>query len=81
MPNRLVTPVYRLIFEQDSPYMSEEAMKAFLGIADWYGSPNDMFVRVFSADKSSNVLPKFALDVLVMQEATYHISVGLTTRM
>ena len=56
-------------------------MKALLGIADWYASSSDTFIQVFSAEKPPHVLPKFALDVLVMQEVVYHISAGLTTRL
>jgi len=36
---------------------------------------------MFSAKKPPHVLPKFALDVLVMLEVAYHISVGLTARL
>jgi len=38
------TQVYMLIFEQDSPYMLEEEMKAFLGIVDWYASLSHTFI-------------------------------------
>ena len=36
---------------------------------------------MFSAEKPPHVLPKLALDMLVMQEVAYHISTGLTTRL
>lgn len=81
MFDHLVTLVYRLIFEQDPPCMLEEGMKEFLAIVDWYDSPNDTFIIVFSVEKLLHVRPKFALDVLIMWEVAYHISVGLTTRM
>lgn len=57
--------------------MSEEVMKVLLGIENWYASPDDMFIQVFSADKPPHVLPKFSLDVLIIQEVTYYISVWL----
>ena len=51
------------------------------GIEYWYASPYDTFIWMFSAEKPLHVLPKFSLDVLVMQEVAYHISTGLTARL
>ena len=56
-------------------------MEALLGIADWYASPSDTFILMFSAEKPPHVLPKFALDVLVMQEVAYHVLAGLIARL
>lgn len=70
-----------MIFEQDPPYMSTTPMEALIDIADWYAQPSDTFTRMYSAKMPLYVLPKFALDILVMQDVAYHISVGLTTRL
>jgi len=56
-------------------------MESFLGIIDWYASPSNTFIRMFSAEKPPHVLPKFSLDVLVMKEIVYHISARLTARL
>jgi len=61
--------------------MLKEAMEALLGIADWYASPSDTFIQKFSSMKPLHVLPKFAFDILVMQEVAHHISVGLIARL
>ena len=42
--DHFVVPVYKMIFKQDPPCMSKEAMEALIGIADWYGSPFDTFI-------------------------------------
>jgi len=59
--------------------MSKEAMDAFIGTADWYASLSNTFIRMFSVEKPPHVLPKFSLDILVMQEVAYHILVGFTS--
>lgn len=78
LSDHFFTLVYKMIFEWDPPYMSTETMEALIDIADWYASPFDTFIRMYSAKKPSHVLPMFALDVLVMQEVAYHISARLT---
>ena len=56
-------------------------MEALVDIANWYASPSGTFIRMFSTKNPLHVLPKFSLDILIMQEVAYHISVGLTTRL
>lgn len=56
-------------------------MAALLGIADWHASPSNTFIRIFSVEKHVYVLPKFSLDVLVLQEVVYDILARLTTRL
>jgi hypothetical protein len=64
LSDHFVTPVYKMIFEQDPPCMSKEAMEALIDIADWYASPSDTFIRMYSAEKPPHVLPKFSLEIL-----------------
>ena len=61
--------------------MSKEAMEALLGFVDWYASLSNTFIQMFSAKKPPHVLPKFSLDVPIMQEVAYHISAGLIARL
>jgi len=70
-----------MIFEQDPPYMSKATMDALNDIADWYASPFDTFIWMYSAEKPQYVLLKFSLDKLVMQEVSYHILVGFSSRL
>lgn len=70
-----------MIFEQDPPHMSNKIMEALICIVDLYASPSSPFIHMYSAEKPLHVPPKFSLDILVMQEVAYHISVGLTTRL
>lgn len=81
LSDHFVTPVYMFIFEQDPPSMSKEAMEVLLGIVDYYASQFSTFIQMFSAKKPPHVFPKISLDILVMQEVVYHISVGLTARL
>lgn len=61
--------------------MLKATMEALIDIDDSYSSPSDTFKRMYNAEKPLHVLPKFALDKLVMQEVSYHISTGLSTRL
>lgn len=81
LSNYFVTPIYKMIFEQDPPCMSKETIEALIDIIDLYASPFDSFIRIYSTKNPMHVLSKFSLDILVMQEVAYHISIGLTTRM
>ena len=56
-------------------------MEALIGIADWYASLSTTFIEMFSVEKPSHVLPKFALNVLFMQEVAYHTSKRSTARL
>ena len=75
-----ITPVYRMIFKQDPPCMSQETMEALVNITDWYASPLGTFIRMYNAEKPPQVLSKFSMCKIVMQEVSYHISVGMSVR-
>lgn len=66
--DHFVSPVYKMIFRQDPPCMSKEVIEALIGIANWYASLFDSFIRMFTTEKPLHVLPKFPLDVLVMRK-------------
>lgn len=63
---QFIVPLYRMIFEQDAPCMSQEVMHALLNIVDWYASPSGTFIRMFGADNPPDELLRFATDKLVM---------------
>jgi len=75
--DHFVTPVYKMVFEEDPPCMSTLIMEALIDIVDWYSSLSN----TFSAHEPPHVLLKFSLDVLVMQEVAYHILTGLKARL
>ena len=66
LSDHFFVPFYKMIFEQDPPYMSKEEMEALIVISDWYPSLSNTFIRIFSKEKPLHVLPKFSLDILVM---------------
>ena len=70
-----------MIFEQDPPFMSQAAMEALIEIAGWYASPLGTFIWMYITEKPPHVLLKFSMDKLVMQEVSYHISIGLSARL
>ncbi len=74
-----ISPMYRMIFEQDPPYMSWEVMQSLLNIADWYASASGTFIRMFDLEKPLDELPRFTTNKLDVQEVAYHISTGLST--
>lgn len=66
LSEHFVTLVYGMIFEQDPPCMSHAVMEALVNIADWYISLLGTFIQMYNTEKASHVLPKFAMDKLVM---------------
>ena len=44
--DHFVTPVYKMIFEYDPPFMSKVVMEALIDIANWYASLSNTFMRM-----------------------------------
>lgn len=61
--------------------MSQIEMEALIDIEDWYASTLDTFIRMYNEDKALHILLKFAMDKVIMQEVSYHISTGLSMRL
>jgi len=57
--------LYKLIFEKDPPYMSQEGMKAITNITDWYASLGSTFITVFGGEKLPHVLQRYVFEKLV----------------
>ena len=55
LTNHYIIPLDKLIFEEDPPCMSREAMEAIIDIVDWYASPSGTFISVFSREKPTHV--------------------------
>ncbi len=77
LTGHFIIMLYKLIVEQDPPCMSREVMGAVVNITDWYASLGSTFIIVFSREKSPHVLQRYATDNLIMQEVSYHLSIGL----
>jgi len=58
--------------------MSQEAMYGLLNVAEKYASPSGTFIRMFGKEKPPYELLRFSTDKLVMKEAAYDISIGLS---
>ena len=61
--------------------MSKARMEALIDIDDWYASLSNTFIRMYNVEKPLHVLRNFSLDKLIMQEVSYHIAKGLSTRL
>lgn len=61
--------------------MSNAEMEALIDIAYWYASPSGTFIRMYIIDKTPHVVSNLSLDKLFMQEVSYHISAGLSSRL
>ena len=77
LTNHFIILVYKLIFENDPPCMSQEVMEGILNIVDWYASPSGTFIKKFGGEKPLHVLPRFSMDKFLMQEIAYHLSTRL----
>lgn len=74
LTDHFIISLYKLIFEQDPPCMSQEVMEVILNIVYWYASPNGTFIIVFGGEKPLHVLLMYVTDKLV----SYHLSTGLS---
>jgi len=70
--DHFIAPLYAMIFEQDLPCMFQEVMGEFLNIVDSYTSPNGTFIRMYNVEKALHLLWRFSMDMLSMQEVSYH---------
>lgn len=50
--------LYHMVFEEEAPCMYHEARKAFVEIADWFGSPQGTYITVFSSQIPPHFLSK-----------------------
>jgi len=78
LTGHFIISLYKLIFEQYPPFMSQEAMEVILNITNRNASLDGTFIRVFVGEKPMHVLPRYAMENLVMQEVSYHLSTGLS---
>jgi len=67
-----------MIFEQSLPCMSQTSIELLLNIANCYTSLEGTFIKMYNMEKDLHVLSRFSTDKLVMQEVSYHISIGLS---
>jgi len=79
LTDHFIISLYNIIFEEDSPCMSREAMEVIEDIVDWHALPGGTFIRVFGREKPLHVLSRHATDKLVMQEVSYHLATVLST--
>lgn len=64
--DHFVTPMYKMLFEQDPPYISKVAMETLIDIAYLYASPSGTIIWMYNIDNSSYILLNFSFDKLVM---------------
>lgn len=61
LSDHFVTLFYKMIFKQDPPCMSKATMEALMDIIDWYASPSNTFIRMYSCGEASTCSTKFFL--------------------
>lgn len=47
MTYNFIIVLYWMIFEEEPPYMSHQAMEAVEELADWFASLDDTYLKVF----------------------------------
>jgi len=72
-----IIPLYKIIFEEYPPCMSQGAMEAITKITDWYFWEVGTFFRVFSEENPLHILPRYATDILMMKKLSYYLATGL----
>lgn len=75
--DHILIPLYMIMFWEEPPCISCGEMKEMLELANWFALLDGTFLRVFSCRKSPHLLLSYAIDKLVMQEVSYHISIRL----
>lgn len=75
LTDHFFTSLYKLIFEQDPPYMSQEAMEVIVDIPDWYASLGGTFIIFYGGEKPPHFFLRYATDKLIMEEVSYHLAI------
>jgi len=78
LTDHFIISLYKLIFEKDPPFISQEEMETTMNIVAWYASLGGTFIRVYGREKPLHVLPSYATDKFFIQEVSYHLSTGLS---
>lgn len=78
MTDHFLIPLYEMIFEEEPPCMSCEAMETMAELVDWFASLDHIYLIVFGRQKSRHMLLRYAANKVVMQEVAYHLSIGLS---
>lgn len=74
LTNHFIISLYMLLFGEEKSCMSLGEMEEISKIIDWFPSLGNNFLSVFNEEKSSHVLPRYAIDNLVMHEVSYHLA-------
>lgn len=64
--------LYQMIFEEEAPCMSHEAMKIVTKVANWFASLDGTYLKVFDCQKPPHILLRYVTDKVIMQEISYH---------
>jgi hypothetical protein len=66
-----LAPLYEFIFCTSPPCMTDKAIIVIRRIGDWYLMEHGTYIRIYSAMKPPNLLPRLVPDKLVLQEVAY----------
>lgn len=78
MNDNFLILLYRLIFQEDRPYISHWAIEVVLELEDWFSSLDVTFLSVFGGKKSPHLLLRYATAIFFMQEASYRFPTWLS---
>ena len=69
--NGLFSPIYLILFGEESPCLSPEGHNIVQEYGDWYMTSNRVYIRISGSSKALYLFPHFALDTLFLQEIAY----------
>lgn len=69
--NKVMFPLYKAIFDRNSPRLSQEATIDFIVVGSWFTEENFTYVRVFGSLMAPHVIPLYVLNKLMAREISY----------
>ena len=68
-----IRPLYKLIFLEECPCLSEGAVESIKEYGDYFFSEEGTYLRMYRGTKAPSLLPKYAMDYIVHKEAVRQV--------
>ena len=68
-----IRPLYKLIFLEDCPCLSEGAVESIKEYGDYFFTEEGLYLRMYGVTKAPSLLPKYATDYTVLKEAVRQV--------
>ena len=71
--DEFIRPLYKLIFLEDCPCLSEGAVESIKEYGDYFFIEEGMYLRMYGGTKAPSLLPMYEIDYIVHKEAVTQV--------